>query len=573
MIPGLGLDLAGRKDSRLSRGLACGVLAALAETVPYLVLHDALDRTLRGQASVTLALLALAALVAANVALVWLKARANVLNFGAVYSLVADARLRLADGLSRLPMGVFQQRQRAAIVELLTGRFAHYQEITARVWGQSVANAAVPLFLWVMLCLLHPSLALLCLVLGPAAYLAIPWSHRLLSRADQRLAALRERTVVAMLEQAEFQRELRQFDRRGARLAHTLDLLGALQREQMRAELAPAPALLLFGFLLQAGFAAVALAATQGLGASLAPVDFLVFLVVSLRYFRALGDLGLNLAEWRHARDTLAHIRALAAEPELPQPRSPRVPTDNTLTFDGVGLRHRGAPRHAVSGIDAVLPEGRLVGLVGPSGSGKSTLAGLLARMWDPQDGAIRIGGIDLRDMSARELNQRVALMQQEVALFRMSVADNIRLGRPDASLDEVTAAARAARAHDFIMRLPRGYATVIDDAALRLSGGERQRIAIARALIRNAPILVLDEALANVDPDNAWQIQEALGELARGRSILAIAHQLRSVMDADEIWVMREGRIVERGRHAALLAAGGEYARLWHAQSVPASL
>lgn len=568
MMPDFGFDLAGRKDPRLARGLACGILAALVETLPYLVLYHALGRVMAGSASASLALQVLLALAACNGVLVWLKARANVLNFGAVYTLAADARLRVADGLGRLPLGRLQQRRRAAIVELLTGRYTHYQEIVARVWGLSVANAAVPLFLWLLLCALQPALALLCAVLGPAAYLVIPWSHRLLSRADTRLAALREQTVAALLEQAECQRDLRQFDRRGARLARALDLLDRLRCEQMRAELAPAPALLLFGCMLQAGFAAVALAAALGLGVRLAPVDFLVFLVVSLRYFRALGDLGLNLAELRHARDTLAHIRDLAAEPPLPQPAAPRIPVGNTLTLEGVGLCHHGAARPALDGIDGVVTEGQRVALVGASGSGKSTLASLLARMWDPDRGAIRIGGVDLRDMAARTLNQRVALMLQEVALFRASVADNLRLGRPDASLDEVMAAARAAHAHGFIERLPQGYETVLDESVIRLSGGERQRLAIARALLKDAPILVLDEALASVDPENAWEIQRALDELARGRTVLAIAHQLRSVVDADAIWVMRDGRIIERGRHAALLAANGEYARLWRAQA-----
>lgn len=569
MMPDFGFDLARRGEPRLWRGLGCAVLAALAETISYPVLYVALTQVMNGQASAPLALQVLLVLLVCNMALIWLKARANVLNYSAVYALVADARLHVADGLSRLPLGRFRQRRRAAMVELLTGRYAHYQEIVARVWGMSVANAAVPMFLGLMLCALHPALGASCLVLGPLAYLAIPWSHRLLSRAERRAANLREQTVVAMLEQAECQRDLRQFDRGGKRLARALELIDQLRREQMRAELAPAPALLLFGFMLQAGFATVALAAALGLGARLAPVDFLVFLVVSLRYFRALGELGLNLAELRHARDTLAHIRALAAEPALPSPAVPRIPDGNTLTLDGVGMHYPGAAQPALADIHGVLAEGRLVALVGESGSGKSTLASLVARMWDPDSGAIRIGGVDLRDMTTDTLNQRIALMLQEVTLFRVSITDNIRLGRPEASLDEVVAAARAARAHDFIERLPRGYDTVLDDAVLRLSGGERQRLAIARTLLKDAPILVLDEALASVDPENAWQIQEALGALTRGRSVLAIAHQLRSVVEADEIWVMHGGRIVERGRHQALLAANGEYARLWRAQAL----
>jgi len=562
-----GFDLAGRREPRLLRGLCWGILAALAETLPYLQLYRALARVFAGQATAGLALETLLVLAGCNLALIALKARANVENFGGVYTLVADARLSIADRLSQLPMGVFLARRRAAIAELLTGRYAHYQEIIARVWGLSIMNAAVPGLLWLLLCALHFPVAILCGALGPLAFLAIPWSHRLLSRADTRLSALREQVVVAVLEQIESLRELRQFDRNGTRLARTKRLLADLEREQMQAELAPAPALLVFGFLLQAGFAGAALAGAYAWAKGQDASTYLVVLVIALRYFRALGDLGLNLAELRHARNTLLHIRALAREPALPEPVHAREPDGTDICLREVGFQYPGAARPALSQIHGYARAGEFVALVGASGSGKSTLAALLARMWDPDQGALLIGGVNLRELSGDTLNRCISMVLQEVVLFEGSIADNIRLGRPEATIDEVRRAAIAAHAHAFIERLPRGYDTPVNPEAPGLSGGECQRLAIARAIVKNAPILILDEALANIDPDNAWQIQQALDALVQGRTVIMIAHQLRTVMQADQIWVLRDGQIVERGTHEALLAKDADYAALWQAQ------
>jgi ATP-binding cassette subfamily B protein len=208
-----------------------------------------------------------------------------------------------------------------------------------------------------------------------------------------------------------------------------------------------------------------------------------------------------------------------------------------------------------------------MIALVGPSGAGKSTLAQLVVRLWDVDAGAIRIGGVDIRDMSAETLNRTVAMVLQEVVLFEGTVADNVRLGRPDASDADVVAAAKAARASGFIEALPSGYDTRLDGVSL--SGGERQRLAIARALLKDAPILVLDEATANVDLEAEAEIQAALSALTRRRTVLVIAHRLWTIVGVDEIWVMDEGRIVQRGTQERLLEeTGGVYRRLWDAQA-----
>jgi ATP-binding cassette subfamily C protein CydCD len=237
------------------------------------------------------------------------------------------------------------------------------------------------------------------------------------------------------------------------------------------------------------------------------------------------------------------------------------------VQFEGVTFGYPGRPRPALDDVSFTLRAGETLGVVGPSGAGKSTLVWLLLRFFDPQQGRILLGGRDLRDLPLDEVRRQIAVVAQDTYLFHGSVADNLRFGKADATQAELEAAARAANAHEFIDALPQGYETIVGERGARLSGGERQRIAIARALLKDAPILVLDEALSSVDGENEAAIQEALDRLQRGRTTLVIAHRLSSVIAADRIVVIDEGRLVEIGTHAALVHGNGVYARLMATQ------
>ncbi|MFN4090051.1 MAG: thiol reductant ABC exporter subunit CydC [Alphaproteobacteria bacterium] len=266
--------------------------------------------------------------------------------------------------------------------------------------------------------------------------------------------------------------------------------------------------------------------------------------------------------------------RLLDARPTVTDPPAPArlsEPFQPTIDFDDVSFAYPGGRRAAHTGLSFRVAAGESVAIVGASGAGKSSILRLLLRLYDPQGGAVRLGGIDLRALALSDIRQRIAVVSQDTVLFHGTVEDNIRLGRPGATQAEVESAARAANVHTFVESLPQGYATLVGERGVRLSGGQRQRIAIARALLRDAPVLVLDEALSAVDAENEWVIQEALDRLMRGRTTLIFAHRLSSVIGADRILVLDQGRIVESGSHAELIRAGGVYAALMAEQAAEA--
>jgi ATP-binding cassette subfamily B protein len=287
-----------------------------------------------------------------------------------------------------------------------------------------------------------------------------------------------------------------------------------------------------------------------------------------LRDMRSMLHAGMN---GRSAAETMLGL--LNAEPVVKQAAdaAPAEALAPTISFENVGFAYPGSRRRAHEGLNFTVAEGERVGIVGPSGSGKSTVVRLLLRQYDPTSGAVRLGGRDLRDLTFADIRSRLAVVNQDTYLFHGTVADNIRLGKPDATDTEMAEAAKSANAHEFIARLPQGYETVIGERGIRLSGGQRQRIAIARALLRDAPILVLDEALSSVDAENEAVIQDALDRLMQGRTVLIFAHRLSSVIDADRILVLDDGHVAEEGDHKTLLAKGGAYANLMAAQAAEA--
>ncbi len=261
----------------------------------------------------------------------------------------------------------------------------------------------------------------------------------------------------------------------------------------------------------------------------------------------------------------LGRIGDLMAVNENPEPEKPQLPKDNSVEFQDVTFRYDSAQKNALDGISLKIPSGHNVAFVGPSGGGKTTAASLVSRFWDVSGGKILIGGVDVKDIKKENLSEIVSFVFQDSKLLKTSILDNLKIAKPDATREEINSAIEKARCADIIAKLSAGLDTVIGSKGTYLSGGEQQRIAIARVMLRNTPVLVLDEATAFADPENEEKVQEAFREISKGKTVIKIAHRLSTIVDCDEIFVLKEGKVAERGTYQQLIDNQGIYAKMWN--------
>ncbi len=471
---------------------------------------------------------------------------------------------RLGRHLRQVPLGELEARDTGVLETLVT---QHTSGINFVVPSTQIVRAVIaPAIGLAVMVFLDWRLTLAVVASLPLFLAAVAFSNRISREVWVELFNSRESLSARVIEYLQGIATLRSLGLDGGKR----DALTAAVRDHRDVSLGSvlriSPVITLGVSVLDLGFCAVLLVGgLLTVSGSLAFSMYLIFMVIGLVFYGPIAD-AFELAHYHNQQHrSMVRISEVLRLPLLPEPSAPRSPQAIDIEFAGVSFAYRDRP--VLEDIDLALPAGGLYAFVGPSGSGKTTALNLLARFWDVGDGAIRIGGVDLRELSRVDMSGLFAVVFQDTFLFNDTIAANLRLARPGVTDQEMVAAAKAASCHEFVMALDKGYDTDVGDAGTRLSGGQRQRLAIARAILKDAPIVLLDEATSSVDPENEHEIRTALGSLCTGRTVIVVAHRLASIVQASQIVVFESGRIAGLGTHRQLLDGCATYRKLWDAQ------
>ena len=484
----------------------------------------------------------------------------------ATFEMSRRLRLALGNKLQRLSLGYYKKRDPGDLASVVLQDVANFENI----FGHSVANMANAVFGTLVLSLfllwLDWRLAATLLLAIVIAVPLIQLSKRLVEKYGKQQIIARNATGARFLEYVQGIRHIKSYGMTGERFHSLEQALASLRRESIKTEAIPGPIVLTVGVLFEVFFVLMVWLALFFLAeGNLTPSVLIAFLIVGYRLYEPMKILMVEYPVLSYMNVSLSRMIDVLEAPEQEAGQN-RCPTTYDIAFDRVSFSYVD-DKLVLNDVSLQAPAGTMTALVGPSGSGKTTITSLIARFWDAQQGTISIGGIDVKDMAPATVFSLISEVFQEVYLFNDSIYHNIQVGNPQASEAQIIAAAEKAQVLEFAETLPQGLRTLVGEGGSKLSGGQKQRISIARALLKDAPIVLLDEATASLDPENEIYIQRAIEELVKDKMVIVIAHKLATIQRADQIIVLNEGKIAERGKHHELLANEGLYFRLWSTQ------
>jgi len=486
----------------------------------------------------------------------------------AAYDCLAGLRKRVADRFLHAPLGEVQNHSIGEIKNIMVDKIEAMEPPLAHMVPEGAGHIVLPIVSIIALFIMDGRLALASLVTFPAAFICMGLTFKISGKSFElynRSNAYMNSTIVEYIEGIEV---IKAFGRAGTSYEKYSGAIKDYQKfiiEWMKSTwITMKLAFALFPSTM-IGILPVSLWLwTKG---EIGGAEAALAVMLSISMVGSLAKLEVFSENIRQLKNTVLDLKQFLYMKELPEPSKRAVPKGNAVELKNVRFSYTSdAKDEVLHGIDLELKEGSFTALVGPSGGGKSTVAKLIARFWDVSEGSISIGGINIKDMPLSQLSEYVSFVAQDNFLFRTSIMENIRLGNPGATDEEVMAAAKAAQCEEFIGKLPDGYNTSAGEAGKRLSGGEKQRIAIARMMLKNAPIVILDEATAFTDPENEDKIQKSIAELTRGKTLLVIAHRLSTIRNADRIVVLKNGNIIGEGKQEELLNTCPMYASMWKA-------
>ena len=564
----------------LAGSVVLAVLGALCGMVPYIAASRGIIMVCRGDYDFGgFALLAGIALVG-YLGQVWLGTFSTMRSHEAAFTILGNIRTAIAGKLSRVPMGTILDTPSGTFKTIAVDTVEKLELPLAHMVPELTANTLIPAMMLAYLFVLDWRIALISLATIPVGIFCYMGMLKDYERRYARVLTAGKRMDAATVEYIggiEVVKTFNQGDRSYKKYADAV----AENRASKETWFRQTNGYYVVGLsILTATLTGVLpLGSWLFMNGSIGAGTFITCIVLALGLVKPLIQALQYTDSLAMVDSTVKEVKALLDLPELSRPHEKAPLVDTHVSFEDVTFRYEGAPSgdgggdgskrdgtEVLHGVSFDCPKGGMTAIVGPSGSGKSTIARLIASFWEAERGFVRIGGVDVRKMPLSQVMELVSYVSQDNFLFHLSVRENIRIGKPDATDAEVEDAARKASCHDFILSLPKGYDTLAGDAGSHLSGGERQRIAIARAILKNSPIVVLDEATAFTDPENEAAIQASIAKLVAGKTLIVIAHRLSTIVDADKILVIDRGRVAAEGTHEELVAESPLYGQLWNA-------
>ena len=556
-----------RSPSQFIIGGAWRLVERLLDVVPMLVCFWWLQSVLLAGvaiASPSVAVLA-AVLVSIFVVQLFCAMQAHKNSFLGSYAIMAGYREKLLDRVHQLPLGTLYRYRTGQLTDMATEDVVKIENIFTHMIIDLFTSFLIPLLLLVGLMWIDWRLALSFLICLPVAFVVLQLTRKLYVRMSQTKQEASRETSGLIVEFVTGIKTLRLYNKADLWLTKLYRQFDEMVRLSIKVEQWGAGPIVLYRLLIEFGLVFFLLASANAIeSSSVSPLTLLLFMLLAYRVISPLLELGEHLSVLRYAVQSEQKLNTLYEEELLAEPEYAEGIHEYTVRFENVEFGYDETT--VLNNVSFTAPAKTITAIVGPSGSGKSTIVNLLARFYDPNQGDIVIGDKSIRAIGSEKLYENISMVFQQVQLFDGTIIDNVRIGRPNATDEEVFEACRLAYCDEFIQQLPEKYQTYVGESGASLSGGERQRLSIARAILKDSPIILLDEASASVDAITQYHIQQALTELVKDKTVIMIAHRLSTVRDADQILVLDDGHIVERGTHQQLLNHEGLYAQLWYA-------
>ena len=492
---------------------------------------------------------------------------ADMKKHSAGFDIVQQIRERMIIKLKKFSLGFYTNERLGEINTILHKDVDNMSLVVGHMWSRMFGDFLIGAVVFVGLASIDFKLSIIMAVSVPIAliflYLTIKQSEKIENQNNSALLDM----VSLFVEYVRGIPVLKSFSNNKSLDNELMNKTKKFGKTSKAASRFKAKQLSIFGFLLDIGYLVLLITgAILVIKGSLDVLHFIIFAVISKEFYKPFASMEQHYMYYVSAIDSYERLSRILYADVIPDKVNGIVPKDNDIAFENIDFSYE-KDEFKMEKLSFSIAEKTMTALVGESGSGKTTITNLLLRFYDVHKGKITLGGIDIRDIPYDELLDRISIVMQNVQLFDNTIEENIRVGKKGATKEEIIEAAKKARIHDFIMSLPKGYETDIGENGGILSGGQRQRISIARAFLKDAPILILDEMTSNVDPVNESLIQDAITELAKNRTVLVVAHHLKTIQKADQILVFQKGNLLEKGKHGELLEKDGYYTKLWKAQ------